>query len=214
MLAACAIDVDELRAEDVCEAASLGARVFAVSPFYRHVLGFDLSRFGIYWRHFLELTLEDDGASALVLRDRAHIVGLAVIGREGFPSRRLGGRFLVRLAREVGGRTALHYVRFVAAYERVMAAPRNERDRTVRAYWILVSPEARGTGRGAGFVRRVLRYAVGFEGRIVTALVDGSDDRLIALYRRLGFGIDRSFRIAGCPAVRIIRHPSSTGRRS
>jgi ribosomal protein S18 acetylase RimI-like enzyme len=186
---------------DAGDAARILGAAFRGNRFYHAALGFDDASFAGYWECLVALALRDRGARTLGLRLDGRLYGVLLCGIHGFPSPVNGARFLLALARRVGPRRWLRYLRFVADYDRAMRRPAADRPRETRGLWLAVDPAAPEAGLGAALVRECTRRMCA-EGRpLVTAFVDAGNRPLLALYRRLGFTTLRRLPFAGLGAA-------------
>lgn len=186
---------------DAGQAARIFAAAFRGNRFYRAALGFDDGAFAGYWECLMALALRDPGARALGIRLGGRLYGVLLCGVHGFPTPRNGTRFLLGLARRVGPRRWLRYLRFVVEYDRAMHRPAAERRLECRGLWLAVDPAAPAPGLGAALVRECTRRMCA-EGRpLITAFVDAGNRPLLVLYRRLGFTTLRQVPCAGLSAA-------------
>lgn len=193
----------ELTAEDLPDVARIADNAFSRHPFYQTVLGFDAVDFACYWKLFLPLAIEDPSAHLFGLKAGGRCVAMAITADEHFPSPRRALFFLFRLLLRVGPGKLFRYLRFVAAYERVMRRAPSAGGNPVRALWLSVARSGQGIGLGR-YLARAAQSALAVRGEtLFLGLIDGSDERLIRFYRRLGFQVGEPFLLFGRPAARI-----------
>jgi GNAT superfamily N-acetyltransferase len=186
-----------LEPRDAAAAAGILGAAFRGNRLYRAALGFDEPAFTRYWEALVELALADAAARAWGVEAGGELAGVLLCGLEGFPAPARGARFLWRLLRGVGGRRWLGYLRFVAAYDRVMHRSAAERALEIRGLWLAVRPGVRAGGLGAALVRAAAA-ATRAEGRpLVTAFADAGNRPLLVFYRRFGFSVLREVPFAG-----------------
>jgi ribosomal protein S18 acetylase RimI-like enzyme len=192
-----------MTSEDLPAAARIAARAFGRHPFYQKVLGFNEGDFSSYWSAFLPLALDDPSADLIGLKAGGQCLAMVITADEHFPASRRAFTFGLRLLRRVGPRKLLRYLRFVAAYERIIRGSSSEESISIRALWLFVAEEGRGVGLGR-YLARSAQSALAARGKtIFSGLIDASDERLIHFYQRLGFRVSKPFSLFGAQAARI-----------
>ncbi len=190
---------------DGVQAAAIADEAFAGNSFYEDALGFDAKAFSSYWDAFLSLALADPGARVFGAEISGDLCAVLVVAYHGFPAPLRGLRFLLALLSSIGARRSLHYLRFVAAYERAMRRPKPDQAREARGLWLMSRPVASHPRIGSALVR----FAIGRmaeDGRtLYTGFVDAGNRPLLAFYRRSGFRIGTRFEFSGRWAATVAR---------
>jgi ribosomal protein S18 acetylase RimI-like enzyme len=192
-----------LGAADRAAVARIAGAAFAGNRFYQTALGMSPGDLPVYWDALFQLLLSDPRAVVYGLDHGPSLVAATALALPGFPSPLGGARFLMTLARGLGARHLVRYLRFVHAYERAMRRPAGEASREARAYWLFVDPRAARAGAGSRLVRETTDALRALGYTLYTGFVDASNHALLAFYRRHGFAVLPAFDFFGSRAARI-----------
>jgi ribosomal protein S18 acetylase RimI-like enzyme len=195
---------------DRAQAATIADKAFAGNPFYEDALGFDAKSFSSYWDAFLSLVLADPGARVFGAEAGGDLGAVLVVAYHGFPEPLRGFRFLVSLLSGIGVRRSLHYLRFVAAYERAMRRPKTDEAREARGLWLMSKPVASHPRIGSALVRFAIGRSAEEGKTLCTGFVDAGNRPLLAFYRRSGFRIGPRFEFSGRWAATVARDGGAT----